>query len=313
MPRLPHDRSDLLWSDGSATQLLVDSVDRWVRSMVADEGSGGSGPSEVGRAVVVSKESGVLCGQVVVERLLTNHYPSCSIEWHIEEGGIIDRHATILTIRGELGEILRSERIILNILGRLSGISTNTANWVSLAGDISVASTRKVDWGLLDKWAVHVGGGLTHRLSRADALMIKDSEVLAGSGPGEGELEALGRFVSGIDMESDSEFTVVEVRTVDQAVTTASIWGSRQRVRGGSEKVVILLDNMGPEGGREASDALVEGGLRSWCVLEGSGGVSRDSLQEWSGSGVDLVSSSSLNRGVVPLDMSMRFGGLIDG
>ena len=38
---------------------------------------------------------------------------------------------------------------------------------------MGVASTRKVDWGLLDKWAVHVGGGLTHRLSREDALMMR--------------------------------------------------------------------------------------------------------------------------------------------
>ena len=31
--------------------------------------------------------------------------------------------------------------------------------------------------GLMDKWAVHVGGGLTHRLSRADALMIKENDL----------------------------------------------------------------------------------------------------------------------------------------
>ena len=281
--------------------------------MVADEGRGGSGSSEIGEAVVVSKGSGVLCGQLVVERLLTNHYPSCSIKWHVKEGGNIERSFAILTIRGEFGELLRSERIILNILGRLSGISTNTANWVSLAGDMSVACTRKVDWGILDKWAVHIGGGLTHRLSRADALMIKDSEVLAESGIGEGELGALRRLVSGIDMEKDSEFAVVEVRTVEQAVSTASIWQSRQRELGGRERVVILLDNMGQERGKETSDALEEGGLRSWCVLEGSGGVSKDSLRDWKESGVDLVSSSSLNRGVAPLDMSMRFGGIVDG
>ena len=29
----------------------------------------------------------------------------------------------------------------------------------------------------MDKWAVHVGGGLTHRLSRTDALMIKENDL----------------------------------------------------------------------------------------------------------------------------------------
>ena len=41
---------------------------------------------------------------------------------------------------------------------------------------VSIACTRKTAWGLMDKWAVHVGGGLTHRLSRADALMIKEND-----------------------------------------------------------------------------------------------------------------------------------------
>tara|TARA_Y100001970_G_scaffold223849_1_gene275662 strand:+ start:18420 stop:19259 length:840 start_codon:yes stop_codon:yes gene_type:complete len=277
--------------------------------MVADEGGGGRGGSEVRRAIVVAKEPGVFCGKLVVERLLSNHYPSCSTEWQIEPGERFNEGSTILRISGECGEILRSERIILNILGRLSGISTNTSNWVSSIGGIGIACTRKVDWGLLDKWAVHIGGGLTHRLSRADALMIKDSEVLAGARPEEIELDSLRRLVSEIDMERDVAFTVVEVRTVEQAVVTASIWDSRQRERGGRERVVLLLDNMGPEKAKEATIALESRGLRSCCVLEGSGGVSLDSLREWSNSGVDLVSSSLLNRGVPPLDMSMKFEG----
>jgi nicotinate-nucleotide pyrophosphorylase len=44
-------------------------------------------------------------------------------------------------------------------------------------------------------------------------------------------------------------------------------------------------------------------------VLEGSGGVDLNSLSEWKESGVDIVSSSALNRGVVPLDLSMLFEG----
>ncbi len=277
--------------------------------MVADEGGGGSGSTEPEKAIVYAKGSGLLCGRLVVERLLSNHYPTCSVEWYIEEGGGVSDGVPILTMKGECGEMLRCERIVLNILGRLSGISTNTARWVSIAGPMGVASTRKVDWGLLDKWAVHVGGGLTHRLSRADALMIKDSEVLAESNAGESEMDALGRLVSSIDMDKEAGFTVVEVRSVEQAITAASIWDSVQRERGGCEKLVLLLDNMGPEMSNEASNTLESAGLRSWCILKGSGGVTLGSLEGWAKSGVDLVSSSSLNRGVPPLDMSMKFEG----
>ena len=52
--------------------------------------------------------------------------------------------------------------------------------------------------------------------------------------------------------------------------------------------------------------SLIEEGLREWCILEGSGGVVFDDLKGWQASGVDLVSTSALNRGVAPLDLSMK-------
>ena len=174
---------------------------------------------------------------------------------------------------------------------------------------MGVASTRKVDWGLLDKWAVHVGGGLTHRLSREDALMIKDSEVLSSRVGDETEDEALARLVLEIDMDTNSSFTVIEVRVIEQALTVAGIWKSIQTERESSERVVILLDNMGPELSSMVSRRLEEEGLREWCILEGSGGISLEQVKEWCACGVDLISTSSINRGVSPLDLSMRFRG----
>jgi len=174
---------------------------------------------------------------------------------------------------------------------------------------MGVASTRKVDWGLLDKWAVHVGGGLTHRLSREDALMIKDSEVLSSRVGDETEDEALARLVLEIDMDTNSFFTVIEVRSVEQALTVADIWKRIQTERESSERVVILLDNLGPELSSLVSRRLEEEGLREWCVLEGSGGISLEEVKEWRTCGVDLISTSSINRGVFPLDLSMRFRG----
>jgi len=37
--------------------------------------------------------------------------------------------------------------------------------------------------------------------------------------------------------------------------------------------------------------------------------VSRTELEDWVASGVDLISTSALNRGVAPLDLSMRVEG----
>lgn len=289
--------------------MMLESIDRWVTAMVLDEGSGGEGPDVSMVADVVAKERGVICGTFVVDRMIETHYPSCSVEWRVSEGSIVEVGEDVLRISGNGIEMLRSERVLLNILGRLSGISTNSSRWIKEAGNMGVASTRKVDWGLLDKWAVHVGGGLTHRLSREDALMIKDSEVLSSRVGNETENEALARLVLEIDMDTNAYFTVVEVRSIDQALIVADVWKGVQTERGSTERVVILLDNMGPEMSSLVSRGLDKEGLREWCFLEGSGGISLEEVKEWSTCGVDLISTSSINRGALPLDLSMRFRG----
>ena len=139
--------------------------------------------------------------------------------------------------------------------------------------------------------------------------MIKDSEVLSSRVGDETEDEALARLVLEIDMDANSSFTVIEVRVIEQALTVAGIWKSIQTERESSERVVILLDNMGPELSSMVSSRLEEEGLREWCILEGSGGISLEQVKEWCACGVDLISTSSINRGVSPLDLSMRFRG----
>ena len=273
--------------------------------MVADEHGGGDAPEGLVEARISTKDSGILCGRPVAERLLSRHFSECSAEWGVSEGDAVEKGQTVLVLHGPADGMLRLERILLNLLGRLSGISSNTAHWAESAGSMRVAATRKTEWGLLDKWGIHIGGGLTHRLDRGDALMLKENDLAAMMGEGEGEIRAMSRMVSSVDMEQHAGFTVVEVRSVEQAVTAATAWVASQSARGGDERVVLLLDNMGSEGSSDVVRALSENGLRDHCVLEGSGGVGLDSLGDWAASGVDLVSSSALNRGVAPLDLSM--------
>ena len=277
--------------------------------MIADEHGGGESSEENILGEIRAKANGIIAGTSVADRLVVQYFPDCTVTWNVTEGEGVQSGEQVLKISGPAVQVLRCERIMLNILGRMSGIATNTASWVSQAGNIGVACTRKTDWGLLDKWAVHVGGGLTHRLSRADALMIKEND-LAALAPGIDEEDvAVATAVSLIDMESDAEFTVIEVRDSSQAVAAVKAWDSLQIERSGCEKIVLLLDNMGPSGCAEVHRILMQENLRAWCILEGSGGVFLEELGQWTESGVDLVSTSALNRGVSPLDLSMKVVG----
>ena len=306
MDALPHDRSELLFRGGHPSQKMTESIDSWTLAMTTDEHGGGEGSDLQITGRVSSKGRGIISGLFVTDRLIGAHFPSCRIHWALKEGDSVGDGDEVLRISGPSGEILRCERILLNILGRMSGISTNTQKWVSEAGNIGIACTRKTDWGLLDKWAVHVGGGLTHRLSRADALMIKEND-LASLAPGASdECTSVDVAVAGIDMSSHAEFVVVEVRDECQALAASRRWEEMQQELGGCERIVLLLDNMTPDMCAIIHSSLIEKGLREWCILEGSGGVVFDDLNRWQASGVDLVSTSALNRGVAPLDLSMK-------
>lgn len=334
VPRLPHDRSHLLWEVGESagggghsaageggvtvggggpSALFLDSIDRWVDAMVADEQGGGvaiaAGEAEFVRGHVRAKAAGLIAGCAVADRLVERHFAACQISWNVFEGDTVARGDAILSLSGPAGRVLRCERILLNLLGRMSGIATWTADWVGAAGPMGVACTRKTEWGFLDKWAVHVGGGLTHRLSRADALMIKENDLAALAPDIADEASAVAAAVSGIDMDAHAAFTVVEVGDTDQAVAAAQAWVENQVERSGTERVVLLLDNMGSRACAAAHERLATEGLRAWCILEGSGGVSRAELSDWVASGVDLISTSALNRGVSPLDLSMKIDG----
>ena len=312
MDRLPHDRSHLLYDAKEVlhpTKLFQDSIRRWLVAHLSDDSATDVNTGIIVEAVVISKSAGVFCGRFPVDLLITEWFPSCDLTWNVEEGRDIEVGSQILSISGPSDSVLSCERVMLNILGRLSGITTRTSEWVKGSGDVSVACTRKTAWGMMDKWAVHVGGGLTHRLSRTDALMIKEND-LSVIGSGDDVKSAISSAISSIDFEKSAGFVVIEVQDAAQAITAAESWSENQKIRGREEKIVILLDNMGPDECRAAELLLRESGLRDWCILEGSGGVTLDGLHTWiEGSMVDVISSSSINMGVPPLDLSMLIGG----
>ena len=313
MGRLPHDRSHLLIRPGGSeapTELFRKSITRWLIAHLSDDLASDEGSGDIVESMTYSKAGGVVCGKVPIDVLIEDFFPSCNINWFVEDGDRISIGDKILSLSGPSASVLSCERVLLNILGRLSGIATLTSEWVREADGIGVACTRKTSWGLLDKWAVHIGGGLTHRLSRSDALMIKEND-LGVSSPESGPENSIPTAISSINLEANAKFTVIEVQDASQAILAARAWSQSQKTRNGSEPIVILLDNMTPSECGSTGESLKSLGLREWCILEGSGGIKREDLQSWKAvSGVDVVSSSEVNRNSGTFDFSMLIGGV---
>ena len=302
----PHDRGKQLWdaSEGPS-RLLISSIDRWTSALLADDGIDMPfmGGSENVEATIIAKDSGILAGCAAVDHMLQIWAGGLQISWSHGEGRSISSGDEIATIRGDKDAILGMERTILNILGQLSGIATEAKKWSSIAPK-QIACTRKTIWGLLDKWAVHLGGGLTHRLSKQDAKMIKENDLAVMYPELDSNGARISKYLSDVDPSECGAFLEVEVREEKEAIMAAFTWSERRMIDG-HDRLVIMLDNFTPERCKAVADELTEMSLREHVVLEASGGIVLDSLEDWRECGLDVLSTSTINRGTSPLDLSM--------
>ena len=310
-PLLPHDRGHELWTmeDGPSRKLMA-SIDRWVAAMVGDDGIdmplSGSGPSI--EATAFARQDGLVVGCAVVDYLLQIWAPSVRVSWFAGDGKRVSSGDEIAVFSGARDDVLAIERIALNALGQLSGIATETKRWSAIAPK-QIACTRKTVWGLLDKWAVHMGGGLTHRLSKNDAVMIKENDLASMHEDLDTHVERLVTYLQNVDMATVGAFLEVETRTDKEALMAAMVW-SQRRASEGLDRLVIMLDNFTPEQCKTVSEQMEDQGVREHVVLEASGGIVFKDLKSWHECGLDVVSTSVVNRGVPPLDVSMLVKGL---
>lgn len=309
LTRPPHDRGYELWTaEEGPSRLLLASIDRWVSALLADDGINMPfmGGSEKTNATLYARADGIIVGTAAVDHMLQIWAPSLKISWMASDGKKVSQDDEIAHLSGDRETLLAMERSILNLLGQLSGIATEAKRWSARAPG-QIACTRKTVWGLLDKWAVHLGGGLTHRLNRDDAKMLKENDLASMHEDLETHASRIVAYLQEVSADDCGAFLEIEVREDKEAILAAATWAQRQ----GDDlpKLVIMLDNFGPERSREVVAQLVEMNLRDHICLEASGGIVYDQLDEWHESGIDVLSTSAVNRGVSPLDISM----IVDG
>jgi nicotinate-nucleotide pyrophosphorylase (carboxylating) len=251
------------------------------------------GRSRSTKAKVLAREEGELAGVPVFARVFERLAPGKCRVGGRADGDRFAAGDVVLTVEGPAGALLSGERTALNFLQRLSGIATAARRAVDAAGGrIAVCDTRKTTPGLraLEKWAVVVGGGTSHRWSLADMVMLKENHITLAGG--------VGAAVAAVraDARSAKLPITVEVRSLEEAMEAAKLLVDR-----------ILLDNMTTEDMRRTAAVLGPRGTRP--ELEASGGIRVERLAELADAGVDLVSMGSLTHSVRAADFSF----LLDG
>ena len=239
------------------------------------------------RAVLISKDEGVLCGLDFGLRVFEKLDAGVAVIKHKKDGDAISKGDLIAEISGGTPTLLKGERTALNIIQLMSGIATKTSRLVKLVEgtNASVCDTRKTLPGLraLEKYAVLMGGGRNHRYNLSDAAMLKDNHIDAYGGiiPAVSKLrERIGHMVK----------IEVETRSLDEV---------RQALQCGAE--VIMLDNMSCA---EMSEAVAIG--RGRALFEASGNITEENIRNVAETGVDIISVGALTHTVKAFDISMR-------
>jgi nicotinate-nucleotide pyrophosphorylase (carboxylating) len=272
--------------------VAADTLERLAYAALAEDVGEGDVTTEAvidadasGSAVIVLKETGVVCGLGIVEAVFRALDEEIEVEALVEEGSLVESTTAVARLSGPLRAILTGERTALNFLGRLCGIATLTRRYVDAVEGTGVAilDTRKTTPGLrvLEKHAVAVGGGRNHRFGLDDGVLIKDNHLRA-AGSIRDAVEAA-RAAAHLSIE-------VECDTIEQV---------SQALDAGAD--AILLDNMTPDG-LLAATVLVHGRAR----LEASGGVSLGNVRAIAESGVDEISIGALTHSARSLDVSLE-------
>ena len=245
----------------------------------------------VGSARIEAREPAIVAG-VEVARACFEALAPGAIEWQAEigDGDEVEAGDVIARVKGPLRAILSGERTALNLLGRLSGTATVTRRFVNevRGTSVKIVDTRKTTPGLraLEKYAVRVGGGTNHRHGLDDGVLIKDNHIAAAGGIS----TAVTRAKAAVPHGSKIEVEVQDLDELDEAVSAGAD--------------IVMLDNMSPEAIR---DAVARAGGK--VLLEVSGGIRLENLEEYATTGVDLISVGALTHSARAIDLSLEVEG----
>lgn len=245
-------------------------------------------------AHVVTRSSGILCGQHWVEETCRQASAHVQVTWNRKDGDPIVPNEAIVKLYGPCAVLLRIERTLLNFLQLLSGTATRVNEFASLIKHtkVRILDTRKTIPGLrwAQKYAVKIGGGDNHRFGLYDAFLIKENHIIAAG--------SISLALARARAANPLLFLEIEVETLSELETALA--GRPNR---------IMLDNFSIDDMRKAVLLVkqFDRAENTTTQLEASGQINRTNIIEVAETGVNFVSLGTLTKDVQALDFSLRF------
>lgn len=234
-----------------------------------------------GTAYVVTRQEGVFCGERLVREIFKMVDSSVRLKFFVRNGGRLKKDQRVFEMYGHMRSILKAERTIVNFIGRLSGISTATDAFVQKVKGypVLILDTRKTTplWRELEKKAVEVGGGRSHRVRLDQFVFVKENHRPYG------DLRQLKKVPDNFEIE------VRNFKELNEALKL--------------NPHVILLDNFTPKSVKEA--VRIVSGKSPKTILEASGNMNLGNIRRFAKAGVDTISIGSITHSVKAFDFSM--------
>lgn len=243
------------------------------------------------KAKLLFKENGIVAGIALAEHIFRQLEPTVKLEIFVQDGQKVQKGDIGFIVTASYHTLLKGERIILNIMQRMSGIATLTHKVVQeLQGlHTRVLDTRKTTPGLriLEKWAVHLGGGVNYRFGLYDWVMIKDNHIDHAGGI----KIAIARTHEYLKKHKLNLNITVETRNLAEVQEVLEIGGIHQ----------IMFDNMDYDMMREAVKM-----VNKRYITEASGNITLENARKKAETGVDFISMGMLTHSVKSMDISLK-------
>jgi nicotinate-nucleotide pyrophosphorylase (carboxylating) len=226
-------------------------------------------------ATVEAQEPCVVAGLFLAPLVWGRVDPTLVVEQLEDEGAAVGRGAPLVRVRGRAAPILGGERVLLNLLQHCCGVASLTRRFVEAVKDTraAIVDTRKTLPGLrlLEKHAVHAGGGVNNRFGLDDGILVKNTHVALGGGTA--------AVVARVRADAPSGLRV-QVECRGRSEVEAALAAGAD---------ALLLDNHTPDEAR-ALIALIAGRV----PVELSGGITLANVAAYAASGADRISIGAL-------------------
>lgn len=217
----------------------------------------------------------------------------------IKDGYYTKKGELIASLNGDIKSIVALERSILNLIQRMSGIATRTADikkkLIKINPNILLCATRKTPLGLLDKKAVVIGDGCTHRINLSDLILIKDTHLDYYERDIHKVLEIIYKNINSAKIPIE-----IEVQNITEAIKATQFF-KRHNIIG-----TIMFDNFSSLKISAVMCLLLKQNLYNSVLFEASGNITEKNIVEYAKTGVDIISLGYLTHSTKAMDISLK-------